>query len=193
MISSVLTIIVEKLIFKCKKVKNVSQSNARDAMNTRIRNIVDDLFQQKDIPDEEMVHMIDCICCKWENNEGCTSLKLFQTFSILKLLIIYFCQTTLMIEHFLLPFLVNTSSLIQHEIEPFLDISEIRFWLVTEPSNTKSPLNTTLGYYISVNNANNKTYHSTSYFLDPISLNNLWKINNFTKYNNIFRTMFSLQ
>lgn len=57
MISSVLTIIVEKLIFKCKKVKNVSQSNARDAMNTRIRNIVDDLFQQKDIPDEEMVHM----------------------------------------------------------------------------------------------------------------------------------------
>ena len=27
-------------------------------MNTRIRNIVDDLFQQEDIPDEDMVHMI---------------------------------------------------------------------------------------------------------------------------------------
>ena len=59
MTTSVMTFIVERLFFKCKKAKEVShQSNAKDVMKTRIKNMVDDLFQQEDVSDEDMVYMI---------------------------------------------------------------------------------------------------------------------------------------
>ena len=58
MTASIFIFIAEKSILSCKKADDNIQSTKEDETRTKIRNFVDDLFQQENIPDDRLINMI---------------------------------------------------------------------------------------------------------------------------------------